>query len=1065
VPSNLLKTINNGNLINNDPSCSPLTRETMSEALKIAVDDSQRAGRAVALIPKIRVELYPNALATIRDETRMEGRLPLYQRFRALSEQEPFDLTPYLSTIQVSKAVAPGSLGTCSIKLKRNVHATASLAAHEALDPVNNPDRSSNEWLQLVEDNDVIVVHLEVGVANTAQEFEQRSGGDLVQSMEFTTTATLGDDKAGSRYSVARVGRAAAPMVFFGFVDSVRRVRTGNGLGGATFEYSIQASDFSKCMSSRVPTLVNERAGSEVLRKRAGLPQIPNMPIDIACAHLLRGLLQARVFSAADLSSVETTLLRVARERAVSSDASSAPVSEETLAAIAKENDQSIRLNKLLFEIMEVTAEADRDLLSQLGENAAPSKFLLPSTLTDRFGAFDRKRIAGLAPVASLLGGSTGAQLGELMTVHTGYAGQLVTHGENIPVDYSDLTKEEQAPMSGNYDVPSYLSVVPNELFRSLGADLRDGVNLDDVLRGLIGDTMGAVEYRYDLCDYYGASLSPNDNNPITLPALFIHSRSRPLNAISDFEINAHLEGHSDDDSPKKRWAQEHQLSLLEWASIPINLISETDIVTESLQRDGSGRATLLHSSLNSNVSLMASIQASKGQNTLGTTTGTPLFYAKPAELVHGYLPRDYQSQGVTDQTAIGAGLVTAAATNVVFTKHRDDILSQPIELKGTIVIACLLPAARVGQRLAIFRPERNVGTLEEFKTRWQSQHLYGLHPDFLDATLADPNSKEAVAKIQAAVDKIIKSNSNFKSRDVFNEVQNSVSESLLDIDGAIFRSWFFAHFDCFLIEEVTHGVEVSPQDGTIQATTALVVSYGAMGRETPAMLSTLPALSNLVHHLDLNEKRVSNQRPQIKLNSKPQVKLTPDEAPAEDEIKALTSSLNRAGYFPTFIDRWRSSGSDAALFRDVEANIKELTLIQGFMSDMSSLYLFNPDAGDVNVGGKKTNLVRMLDGLASRDPLKKPTKISFPALLRKTSIYAQLNDVAAPIAAQSRGATAISYWKDGEREVYLPKGRYAVVILQTEIPRIVEQAEADLRAALERYIALKAELAESMNT
>ena len=1073
MPSNLLKSINLGEHINNDPACSPLTREAMAEALKIAADDDLRAGRAVALIPKVRVEVYPHALSPSRDKSPMEGNLPLVQRFKSKFEQEPFDLTPYLSTVQVSKATAPGSVGSCSVRLKRNVNKADSVAADEALHPVNNPDKDSNEWLQLIEDNDIMVVHLEVGVANTAQELSALADGLSVESMEFhvdqvenDTVSDLGAT-TNARYSVASVGRAKAPMVFFGFIDSVRRVRAANGLGGATYEYDISASDFSKCMSSRVPAFIQEEEGTDLLFQRAGIKSFESLSIDIVCAYLLRGLLQARSFSTGDLSTIENTLKRAARTEAVSGDASSAPLSAESLKEIDQETDQLVRLNKLLFELVGSSVQADRDILEQLGDKATPTKFLLPQALTNRFRAFDRQRVGGLAPVASLLGGSTGAQLGELMTIHTGYSGNLITQGDKIAVNYNDLTKSAQSPLSGSYGIPSYLTTTVDTLLQNLAADTQNGLNLNDVLQGIIGDTMGAVEYRYDLCDYHGASTSENDLAPVTMPTLFIHSRTRPLNAISPFEIDAHLTGHSEEEkTPKSLWAQEHQLSLLEWASIPINLISETDIVTESLQRDGSGRATLLHSSLNANVNLMASINAAKKPGgEFGKSVGTPLFYSKPLELVHGYLPRDYQSKGVTDQTAIAGGLTTSAATNVVFTKHRDDVLAQPIELKGTIVVACLLPSARAGQRLAIFRPDRQVGSLDEFRSRWEQQHIYGLHPDFLDATLADPSSKEAIEKMEKSIADIIKSNKNFRSSDILTEINNRVGSALLEVDGAMYRSWFFAHFDSFLIEEVTHGVEINPQDGTIQATTALVVSYGAMGRETPAVLSTLPALSDLVYHFDSNEARAQSQeRLKVKLASRPQQRLVPDDAPSEDEVLALTASLNRAGYFDSFVDRWRANGQQAALFRDVEVKLKELTLIQRFLADMSSFYNFSPDKGDTSLGGQKTALIRVLDNLMARDPLKKPTKIAFPAFLRKAPFYAQLTNPAGPIESQARNVTKIDYWKDGEREVNLPQGRYAVPILQTEVRRIVALMEADLSEALIRYRALKVELAEAMS-
>ena len=130
----------------------------------------------------------------------------------------------------------------------------------------------------------------------------------------------------------------------------------------------------------------------------------------------------------------------------------------------------------------------------------------------------------------------------------------------------------------------------------------------------------------------------------------------------------------------------------------------------------------------------------------------------------------------------------------------------------------------------------------------------------------------------------------------------------------------------------------------------------------------------------------------------------------------------------------------------------------------MSSFYIFSPDKGDATLGPQKTSFIKLLDSLRSRDGVNgKPTKIAFPAQLRKQALYAHLTNPAGMIESGNRTVTKIDYWK-GEREVQIPKGRYAVLILQSEIPRLVALMEADLTEALARYVELKEKIAKGFN-
>ena len=277
-------------------------------------------------------------------------------------------------------------------------------------------------------------------------------------------------------------------------------------------------------------------------------------------------------------------------------------------------------------------------------------------------------------------------------------------------------------------------------------------------------------------------------------------------------------------------------------------------------------------------------------------------------------------------------------------------------------------------------------------------------------------------------------------------------------MDGAIFRSWFFAHFDSFLIEEVTHGVEINPQDGTIQATTALVVSYGAFGRETPAMLSTHPALSDPTAAVLYGAERGDLQRDAIhvKLATKPQHMLTPETAPAKNEINELLGTLRQQmNNSDAFIDRWRENGQDAALFRDVEQSSKLVSKIEQYFTELSTFYLKGTTT-------KKALFMQKLDHLNGLSITSKPNKIPYPHFLRKPMFYAHI-DIGSPLQAND-GVEMITldYWKDS-REVYIPNGLYHVGILQTAVHDIIEKVELDIFYALDVYEAAKRDLAESM--
>lgn len=1054
MPSNLLKKIEDGVSINNDRACAPLTQEAMAAALEVARDEESRVGRATALVPKLLVDLYPNSLAG-KKQSFMEGALPYRQRFNFEQADARINLTPYVTSIQTTKSLSPDNVGTCSIRLKGSLVGRRSLASREGLDDANSTDKAHTDWLQVLEDNDIIVVHLENGLADTRQAFTLDEAGASVASYEFSEGSVGNGAVSEDRYQVGSVGRNKAPMVFFGFIDSVRRVSSSNGLGGKVVEYTIEASDFSKMFSAKVPPFLLEREGvSNLLFQAIGLPTGATCPLDIALAFFLRGLMRSRNISQADVAAIESGLKQAVQVQISKLDETSAPQAQSALAEIEKETNQLIRISSLITQLA-TEDEAQSLLTSKLRDQISPSTMLMPKSLLKKDSAFPSERIASLAPTASLLAEVTGAQLGELLMVHTGYAGRASAEGDPIAVEYADNPKSAAAPRGGVYGIPSYIGALPSNLLASMAADLGEGNSIHDVLADVLGDTLGAVEMHYDLADYYDLSPIDGDDLPVTMPTLFVHSRKRPLTALSDFERDAYLKRDSDR-TLGRLWADEHDFSVYEWMNIPVNLISETDIVTESLQRSGQGRKTLVYSSLNPKAQLLAAITTSMDNKNFGASTGSPIYYNQAQELVHGHNPAKLQSSGVIDLTATSEdGVIGAHNTSVVFTRHRDDALIEPIELKGTIVVAALMPSARVGQRLAVFRRDRRVPPLEEFLARWEYAEG-GLHPEYLDRVPSDEASAELIRYIDALV-----KNSPLSVSTISALAEEKVGQRVKN--DAAYRSWFFAHFDCFVIDEVSHGVDINPQDGTIEATTALVVSLGAQGREFPAIKSPYPAAadatSSALEYVDYRPI-LDNVEPLKKL---PKRELPPENQPSEQEIKALAETLRLvAPDNGDFVQRWRDGGESAVLFREVDEQAKIVADLERLFAEMSDHFLIgaDPTTGEMVNGGRRTNLLSALDMIQSYDPLGKPQKRTFPAQFKKVGYYA-LIEIADPLW----GATKETKMRHLglERDVYVPQGRISVAILQSSIPSLVSRFESRLDGYFREYSSAKRQLANAL--
>jgi hypothetical protein len=1058
MPSNLLKKIEDGVSINNDRACAPLTQEAMAAALEVARDEESRVGRATALVPKLLVDLYPNSLSG-KKRSFMEGTLPYRQRFNFEQADARINLTPYVTSIQTTKSLSPDNVGTCSIRLKGSLVGRRSLASREGLDDANTTDKAHTDWLQVLEDNDIIVVHLENGLADTRQAFTLDEAGASVASYEFSEGA-IGDSAVSEdRYQVGSVGRNKAPMVFFGFIDSVRRVSSSNGLGGKVVEYTIEASDFSKMFSAKVPPFLLEREGvSNLLFQAIGLPTGATCPLDIALAFFLRGLMRSRNISQEDVAAIESGLKDAIKVQISKLDATSAPQAQNALAEIEKETNQLIRISSLITQLA-TEDEAESLLTSRLRDQISPSTMLMPKSLLKKDSAFPSERIASLAPTASLLANVTGAQLGELLMVHTGYAGRASAEGDPIAVEYADNPKSAAAPRGGVYGIPSYIGALPSNLLASMAADLGEGNSIHDVLADVLGDTLGAVEMHYDLADYYDLSPIDGDDLPVTMPTLFVHSRKRPLTALSDFERNAYLKRDSKR-TLGRLWADEHDFSVYEWMNIPVNLISETDIVTESLQRSGQGRKTLVYSSLNPKAQLLAAIATSMENKNFGASTGSPIYYNQAQELVHGHNPAKLQSSGVIDLTATSEdGVIGAHNTSVVFTRHRDDALIEPIELKGTIVVAALMPSARVGQRLAVFRRDRRVPPLEEFLARWEYAQG-GLHPEYLDHVPSD----EASADLLKYIDALVRQTPELKLSDVSALAGKKLGQ-VASID-AVYRSWFFAHFDCFVIDEVSHGVDINPQDGTIEATTALVVSLGAQGREFPAIRSPHPAAadttSSVIAYIDYR-KLDEARRFSPSLKTLPKRELPPENQPSEQEIRALAETLRLvAPEDGDFVQRWREGGESAVLFREVDEQAKIVADLERLFAEMSDHFLIgaDPTTGEMVNGGRRTNLLSALDMIQSYDPLGKPQKRTFPAQFKKVGYYA-LIEIADPLW----GATKETKMRHLglERDVYVPQGRISVAILQSSIPSLVSRFESRLNTYFDEYKSAKTQLAAAL--
>ena len=484
----------------------------------------------------------------------------------------------------------------------------------------------------------------------------------------------------------------------------------------------------------------------------------------------------------------------------------------------------------------------------------SPRQFLMPTSLTREEGAFDNNLLSQLNALIPLFHSVGGVQIIELMQVLTGYASYNYTvQGDQ----YQAYLKGEsnEAIMSGQYgSSPSFISIVTNALQSIYAENDTEFKTVYELIVEAISTVPEEVQFFFDLRDFFGVA-----PNAVTLPTIVCNSYAKPLQLISQSERTSYNDSLLGDGTEmQEALTSAYGTAGLSYLNTPINFIMDSDLISEVLVKDGSQRRTMSGVTVGtrSNAAAPAIAEVYQATDRSGASLANPLYHNKQAELAHGFKPYYDINTDIIDRSAItedgeAANMVNFA--NVMFVAARDRTPISTIELRGTLLSSVLLPSARVGERIAIFRSDRKVPPFEEFKKVYEGNSIIrGINARFADdfsyfAPSADPKSvpegpptvKEVIARFKILLAN--SANENRTGRQLMLQAERaSQNTSTPDKEDAGFhlfhgaeRAWFFAHFDCFCIDEVSHGIDINPQDGSLEATTSLTVSYGALGRST----------------------------------------------------------------------------------------------------------------------------------------------------------------------------------------------------------------------------------------
>ena len=919
MPTNLLRFDGEGFEVNNDPECAPLTLAramiTLQNAKNMAVN---HAGRLSAVVPRMRVEVYKHCLAY--QASSVDAITPISARIAIDQSDGATDLTPFVTAVSTSKSIHASALGSCEITLKGDYYGKVAPRGQSHMEG----NKAEVNWVDELEDNDIIIVHLDAGLASTNESKTAGSGmAPDVQYLEFTekqsATGLLGDDDA--RYSVLHVGRRKAPVVFFGYIDSIQRTRSTNGLGGESVTYRISASDFSKAMSSYAKpvgletTTQLDTAFSNLANAQKDISQAPTP--EVFSSFLLYELLGGRAIDddvIAELTKVAKSLDNSAPSNQGTVETTSASVASSSGASKRDETSIQEQLNHLLSTLSTGFSE------KALGK-IRPSRFLLPKELTKKGGPFDNERISQTSADVETFHLLGGVQLVELLHIVAGYASTDGTRkGEEFLAGGDDQTITLDAKMAGLY------GGFPSEVRLVLGADgiqsifttlKYDFETIESVISSTLNTIPTMLDYFYDIKDFFGVT---EDTYPLCVPSLVCNSSPRPLQLISERERESYrnalkdVAGRSNDSLLIDRYAQ----AGISFMNTPINFIADTDVVAETIEKSGATRSTFSgisqHSINDSSASAMSVYNTTSNQPDVGRRVDNPLYHVTQQEQAHGFLPNYTTSSDVQDSSIFGEGGSFVNFSNTAFVKNRDQQMVSPLELRGTITSSLLLPSARVGERVAVFRGSRAVPTLADFTKLYDANRIeQGINLRFAD------DFSSFISEIP----------------DVVSHIRGELEPR--EFDGAQ-RAWFFAHFDCYVIDDVSHSIDVQAQDGGIEASTTLTVSYGALGREYPKIQASeiLPTTRDpqLQHKFMNSVLRVIKENNLSKLSGASKMN-TVDKSPSviasdlareqfKARIKQRIDGLQGVGLQINGIDEvavWRAVGSQSKVQQYSEAH------------------------------------------------------------------------------------------------------------------------------------------------
>ena len=927
MPTNLIRRTK-PELVNNDPTCAPLTKGHAMALLMDAKDNAKtRQHRISSLAPRIRVELHKNVLNS------MMSTLDIPIVNRGQGRNKVIDLTPYLTSFEMSKSVHSSAMGACTIMIKDSLMFNPLASIAKSSQNTFEPDENKIEWLDELEDNDIVVIQMDSGLGDVNKENLQDSQPtELINFSAFNveTSSDLGSANRSDRYSIL-AHTSSAPLVFFGFVDEISKSKSATGTGGASVDYTISCSDFSKAFDSFVKFLGVTKVGDrirqsleDIIRVQTQFTGAVNVPPELVASGLAYLLLGGRNVDDKKLNDLKEQLKaekKNPQQNVPSGQTSATPVSED----VEQELDEweiAEQFNKAMGEL---ATSINADIIKDI----RPRLFLLPLSLTEENSIFGINKIGDSNPIVPLFHRLGGVQLIELLQVLTGHASyQYTRRGEDFLAD-DDI---KPAILGGTYgNSPSYIRVV-NRTIKSLFA-VSDAQfqSISSLILDAMAVVPNEVSFFYDLRDFFNIYTLP-----VAMPTIYCNSYPRPLQMVAQQEVDAIYEAiTTGGDESDRRLCEAYATSHMSFYNTPINFVMESDLINETLSKSGLSRSTMAGISLqggagNDAVSMTSVFQGITKDGDKFNRLHSPMFSVEQYELAHGFLPNYEVNDSIVDTSAFASGGKNDSKKNfahAMFVAERDRVLTRTIELNGVVVSSICLPSARVGERLAIFREDRIVPDFATFSSiylansRTTVKRVEGEKPEFAGFGgvvnfrygdnmerfgFSDPQKMTDVDvdKLMDMANSLVRMSSKASAKEMVDRLDdiqtNAIPQAddlgLHDFHGAI-RAWFFAHFDCFVIDEVSHSFDVNPQDGGVESATTLTVSYGALGREYPKIGSELlptgnqSSLETLKFLKFVRENNLDKLKPREKAEFQPSV----DFIRSEEAQSSTKSELKNA--------------------------------------------------------------------------------------------------------------------------------------------------------------------------